>query len=71
MLDRCAESSVDQMMRKRLLRPFLIIEYLIAVQVLFTLWSEVGGQYHLDLMFWPWKLVLVLVAATLIVAMTA
>ena len=58
-------------MRKRLLRPFLIFEFLIAIQVLFTLWSEVGGQYHLDLMFWPWKLGLNLLAASLIVAITA
>lgn len=52
-------------------RPLLIIEFLLAVQVLFTLWSEVGGQYHLDLMFWPWKLGLSLLAASLIVAITA
>jgi hypothetical protein len=58
-------------MPKHLLRPLLIIEYLLAVQVVFTLWSEVGGQYHLDLMFWPWKLGLVLVAAALVVAITA
>src|SRR6266567_5568266 len=58
-------------MQNRFLRPLLIAEFLLAVQVLFTLWSEVGGQYHLDLMFWPWKLGLNLVGATLIVAITA
>src|SRR5437660_12800705 len=58
-------------MRNRLLRPLLIVEFLIAIQVVFTLWSQVGGQYHLDLMFWPWKLVLSVGAATLIVAITA
>ena len=28
-----------------------------------------GGQYHLDLMFWPWKLGLSLLAAALVVAL--
>lgn len=58
-------------MRNRLLRPFLILEFLIAIQVTFTFWSEVGGQYHLDLMFWPWKFGLSIAAAGLIVAITA
>jgi len=58
-------------MRNRLLRPFLIVEFLIAIQAIFTFWSQVGGQYHLDLMFWPWKFGLSLAAATLIVAVTA
>ena len=58
-------------MRNRLLRPFLIVEFLIAIQTIFTFWSQVGGQYHLDLMFWPWKFGLSLAAATLIVAVTA
>jgi len=34
---------------------FLILEFLIAIEMVFTFWSQVGGQYHLDLMFWPWK----------------
>ncbi len=58
-------------MRNRLLRPFLILEFLIAIQAVFTFWSEVGGQYHLDLMFWPWKFGLSVAAASLIVAITA
>ena len=58
-------------MRARLLRPLLIFEFLIAIQVVFTLWSQVGGQYHLDLMFWPWKLGLGAGAAVLVVAITA
>ncbi len=58
-------------MRNRLLRPFLIVEFLIAVQAVFTFWSQVGGQYHLDLMFWPWKFGLSIAAASLIVAVTA
>jgi hypothetical protein len=58
-------------MQNRVLRPLLIVEFLIAIQAIFTLWSQVGGQYHLDLMFWPWKLGLSMAAAGLIVAITA
>jgi hypothetical protein len=58
-------------MRNRLLRPFLIVEFLVAIQVVFTFWSQVGGQYHLDLMFWPWKFGLSIGAASLIAAITA
>lgn len=51
------------------MRPFLLIAvFLIALQSLFTFWSEVGGQYHLDLMFWPWKFGLSLAAAGLVTA---
>ena len=41
-----------------------------ALQVVFTFWSQVGGQYHLDLMFWPWKFGLSIAAALLIVGIT-
>ena len=58
-------------MPNRLLRPLLIVEFLIAIQAVFTFWSQVGGQYHLDLMFWPWKFGLSIAAASLIVAITA
>jgi hypothetical protein len=58
-------------MNNRLLRPLLIVEFLIAIQTIFTFWSEVGGQYHLDLMFWPWKFGLSISAAALVVAITS
>ena len=58
-------------MRHPLLRPILVIEFLLALQASFTLWSHVGGPYHLTLVFWPWKLGIGLGAATLVVAMTA
>src|SRR5437762_5262657 len=58
-------------MTKRLFRPLLIFEFLLAIEVVFTLWSQVGGQYHLDLMFWAWKAGFGLGAATLVVAITA
>jgi hypothetical protein len=58
-------------MRNSLLRPLLIVEFLVAVEAIFTFWSQVGGQYHLDLMFWPWKFGIGIGAAGLIVAITA
>jgi hypothetical protein len=58
-------------MRHPLLRPILALEFLLALQTSFTLWSQVGGEYHLTLVFWLWKLGIGLGAATLVVAMTA
>ena len=58
-------------MRNSLLRPFLVVEFLVAIEVWLTFWSQVGGQYHLDLMFWPWKFGLTVAAAWLITAITA
>jgi hypothetical protein len=58
-------------MRNSLLRPLLVFEFLVAILAVFTFWSQVGGQYHLDLMFWPWKLGFGMGAAWLITAMTA
>ncbi len=58
-------------MLNRYLRPLLIVEFLIAIEAIFTVWSEVGGQYHLDLMFWPWKLGIGVLSAWLVVAITA
>jgi len=40
------------------LRLLYAIEFLIALIATYTVWSEVGGQYHLDLMAWYWKLCL-------------
>lgn len=58
-------------MRHPLLRSLLVLEFLVAIDAIFTLWSQVGGQSHLDLMFWPWKLGLSVAAAGLVVAITA
>lgn len=41
-----------------MLRLFYAIEFLIALIATYTVWSQVGGQYHLDLMAWYWKLCL-------------
>jgi hypothetical protein len=57
-------------MPKHLLRPLLIVEFLIALESIYTAWSEVGGQYHLDLMYWPWKLGVGFGAAWLITLIT-
>jgi hypothetical protein len=58
-------------MSNNLLRPLLVVEFLIAIEVVFTFWSEVGGQYHLDLMYWPWKAGIAVLAASLVVGITA
>jgi hypothetical protein len=47
----------------KLLRLACAIEFLIALIAVFTLWSQVGGQSHLDLMPWYWKLLVGMVAA--------
>ncbi len=39
-----------------ILRVAYAIEYLIALIATFTVWSQVVGQGHLDLMAWYWKL---------------
>ena len=39
-----------------ILRLAYATQFLIAVIAVFTLWSEVGGQSHLDLMPWYLKL---------------
>jgi len=59
------------LMTNRLLRTFLVVEFLVAIEVWLTFWSQVGGQYHLDLMFWPWKFGLTVAGAWLITAITA
>ena len=40
------------------LRFALVCEFLLAIVAVFTLWSQVGGQGHLDLIVWYWKLLL-------------
>jgi len=45
-------------MDPRLLRIVYLVEFLIALVAVYTLWSQVGGQSHLDLIEWHWKLVL-------------
>jgi hypothetical protein len=32
------------------------VEFLVALIGVFTVWSQAGGQNHLDLMPWHWKL---------------
>ena len=47
------------------------VEFLIALNTAFTVWSQVGGQGHLDLLPWYIKLVLVLAMAYSVVKLTA
>ena len=53
------------------LRLVYIFEFLLAVPAVYTLWSQVGGQGHMDLMPWYWKLLLGGGAACAIVRLTA
>ena len=43
-------------MDPKLLRIVYVAEFLLALIAVFTLWSQVGGQTHLDLMAWYFKL---------------
>ena len=53
------------------LRLAYTLEFFIAVLTIFTLWSEVGGQGHLDLLPWYIKLICVLGSAWCCVRFTA
>jgi len=54
-----------------LLRLAYATQFLIALIAVFTLWSQVGGQSHLDYMAWTWKLLLGSGAAFSVVKATA
>lgn len=53
------------------LRFAYLSEFLLAVIAVFTLWSQVGGQGHLDLMAWYWKLGLGCGSSAAVVGLTA
>jgi len=42
-------------MFQRLLHLLYAIEFFIALIAVYTVWSQVGGQGHLDYMAWYWK----------------
>lgn len=50
-------------------RALLIALFLLALLSLNSLWALAGGQYHLTLMFWPWKVGLSLTAAGAVAAL--
>ena len=58
-------------MDRRLFRLAYATEFLLALVAVFTLWSQVGSQGHLDIIDWHWKLVLGLAAAFAAVKATA
>ena len=55
----------------RLLRAAYGIEFLVALVATLDFWAQVGGQGHLDLMAWWWKLSLSIAMATVTVKLTA
>jgi hypothetical protein len=50
-------------MDPRLPRILYVIEFLISLPALYFVWSQAGGQSHLDLMSWYWQLGLVALLA--------
>jgi hypothetical protein len=58
-------------MQLQLLRLAYVLEFLVAVLAVLELWSQVGGQGHLDLMPWYTKLSLTVGLALVTVAGTA
>jgi hypothetical protein len=50
-----------------ILRLVYVVEFLIAVMAVLTLWSQIGGQGHLDLMPWYLKLGLTMAMALITV----
>jgi heme/copper-type cytochrome/quinol oxidase subunit 3 len=42
----------------RYLRIAYAVQYVVTLIAIFAIWAQVGGQYHLDLMPWYWKLLL-------------
>ena len=53
------------------LRLAYVFEFWIALIAIFTLWSQVGGQGHLDLLPWYTKLACALLLATCCIRFTA
>jgi hypothetical protein len=58
-------------MDPKLLRIAYVAEFLLAVVAVFTAWSEIGGQSHLDQMAWYIKLPVGMLMAYAIVRATA
>ncbi len=50
-------------MDNKLVRLAYAIEFMIAIVAVYTLWSQVAGQGHVDLVPWYWKLPLGLLAS--------
>ena len=58
-------------MDTKFLRLIYIAEFLLALIAVFTCWSQVGGQAHLDMMAWYFKIFFGLAMAYAIVRITA
>jgi hypothetical protein len=61
---------MDHCMPPNLLRLAYIFEFLIALIAILVLWTQAGGQVHLDIMPWYFKLFLSLAASLAIVKAT-
>jgi hypothetical protein len=57
-------------MFQRLLQVLYVIEFLIALIAVYTVWREIGGSGHLDYMPWYWKALIGFPAAYVTVRIT-
>lgn len=64
-------SSLPDPMKTSWLRLAYCVVFLLAILAIFTFWSEVGGQGHLDMMPWYTKMICVLISAWCCVRLTA
>lgn len=58
-------------MEVRIARIAYAIEFFTALIAVFSAWSQVGGQGHLDLLDWYWKLILSVALSLAVVKATA
>jgi hypothetical protein len=58
-------------MAPNILRPLLVLVFLVAMNCWLTFWNIVGGAYHLELMEWPWKFGLSMAMAGLLTKLAA
>lgn len=64
-------SSLSAPTKTSWLRLAYCVVFLLAILAIFTFWSEVGGQGHLDMMPWYTKMICVLISAWCCVRLTA
>jgi hypothetical protein len=74
--ERVAEGAPEEIPQPAPARPNWLrlaysVEFLLALLAILTLWSEVGGQGHLDMMPWYTKLLCVLASAWCCVRLSA
>jgi hypothetical protein len=54
-----------------ILRILYVCEFWLVLLTVHVVWPQAGGQTHLDIMAWPWKLLLPMALSFAVVGMTA